>query len=97
MSTIGPCLLILSIHLPYCTPENVDEYLICVDKVTVLLEDSNISDVLVVKDFNAQVDGNFDTHWEAVCRGYETLFSDVTLLPEKSYGHINNGFHVDKP
>ena len=96
MSTNGRCLLILSIHLPYCTPENVDEYLIYVYKVTTLSEDSNISEILVVEDFNAQVDGNFCAHWEEVCRDHETIISDVTLLPAISYRHINIGCHVDK-
>ena len=84
-------LFILNLYMPYFCPENHDQYLEYVGKVSSIIEDHNHSDVIVLGDFNATVGGQYYRAWDELCHRTGMLFTDVVRLSEESYTHVNHG------
>ena len=91
LSADGRQLLALNVYLPFYCPENTNNYLFYIGKTSAIMEDSNTSEFMVLGDFNANNGSSFFRHWDAVCRDYDTVFTDVTSLPATSYTHVNKG------
>ena len=58
----------------------VDEYTLCVGKITSILENSNVGDLMVLGDFNAVINGTFYNEWRHVCGELDVVFSDVCTV-----------------
>ena len=84
-------LLILNVYLPYYSNENYDEYLHYVGKITAIVEDHDHNDIMIIGDFNADINSPFFREWDDLRETADLLFIDVEKLPAGSYTHINSG------
>ena len=84
-------LLIINVYLPYFSMDNYDNYLHYVGEISSITEDYDHNDVLVIGDFNAEVDSLFYHEWDNFCETDGMVFVDVEKLPGDSYTHVNNG------
>ena len=83
-------LYVLNVYLPYFSHDNYDLYLEYVGKISSMLELNENSDIIVIGDFNANINGEFYQEWVKVCHEYDMVFADVDLLPENTVTHVNN-------
>ena len=83
-------LFILNVYLPYFSPDNYDDYVCYVGKISSIIECSDFTDLMVVGDFNASTNGAYFNEWNLVCEEYDLIFSDVVKLPSSSFTHVNN-------
>ena len=90
LASQGREFLVLNVYLPYYSADNVDLYLFYVGKIASILEQSVLSDLMILGDFNASVDSRFFREWNQVCEDFHLSFADVETLPGTSYTHVNN-------
>ena len=55
------CLYFINVYLPYQCPNNYDLYVEYLDKLSTILEDCEISKVVIIGDFNPAVNTTFET------------------------------------
>ena len=91
LSSEGREMLVLNVYLPYNSAENFDLYLLYVGKIAAILEESMLCDMMILGDFNANVNSSFFAEWNQACEDFHLSFVDVTRLPLTSYTHFNNG------
>ena len=84
-------ILIINVYLPYFTPENVEEYIMYMGKISEIVESCDANGVVIFGDFNADVNNEFYTDLVGLCNDNELIISDVAMLPHGSYTHVNNG------
>ena len=78
LSSQGREILVLNVYLPYHSADNFDLYLLYVDEIAGILEQSVLSDVMTFGDFNANVDSRFFGEWSQVCEDFH--LSLLTLM-----------------
>ena len=83
-------ILILNIYLPYFSQENYDNYLNYVGKISSIIQDHDHNDIMIIGDFNANIDSPFFHEWDNVREFSGMTFVDVDNLAASSYTHINN-------
>ena len=83
-------LMCLNIYLPYFSNDNYDEYLGYVGKISSIIEDYDHNDLMVIGDFNADVNTPFFSEWDSLRETAGLVFADVEKLPGTSYTHVNN-------
>ena len=84
-------LFILNIYLPYFSNENYDEYLAYVGTISSIIENHDHNDIIVIGDFNADINSVFYNEWHTLQETAGMSFVDCVRLPASSYTHINNG------
>ena len=84
-------LIAINVYLPYYCADNIDDYLFYIGKLSSIFETIETCDFLVLGDFNASIGGMFYEKWLKVCEDYGTTLSDVALLPDSSFTHVNHG------
>ena len=83
-------ILLINVYLPYFAEYNRDEYLLYIGKILSIIEDAQTNHIFVVGDFNAKTGGIFYQEWLKALEGTDMLFSDVNLLPQETFTHVNN-------
>ena len=84
-------IFILNVYLPYFSVQNYDEYLYYVGKISSIVEEYEHNDVMILGDFNADVNSPFFEEWHELQETADFIFADVERLPVGSYTHVNNG------
>ena len=87
----GRSLHIINVYLPFYSADNYDLYIDYIGRISGILESRDVSEVIIIGDFNAKVNGEFYEEWLPICEEYNLLFADVQKLPETTYTHVNNG------
>ena len=95
---LGPCitdsgcqLLAINVYLPYSSEENVESYFVSVGESSSIIDDHPGSVNMVLGDFIACVCDRYSREWSKLCEYYNLTFSDVDIVPESSFTHINCG------
>ena len=89
----GHKLLLLGVYLPYDTRHNFDQYVYYLAKLKGIIDDFGSPNVCVVGDFNADVikRSDFGRELESFCHEAHLRIADISLLPQSSVTHINDG------
>ena len=82
--------LIINVYLPYYCEENTAEYTSYMGKLESILEESEVNGVIIIGDFNAKPNSEYFTQLTNLCSEYDLIVSDVSILPQETFSHINN-------
>ena len=83
-------ILFINVYLPTNNAENVDLYLDYIGKITSIVEESQWQNICIIGDFNAAPGTDYFLELVTLCSSQNLIISDVALLPENSYTHINH-------
>ena len=84
-------LLLLNLYLTYYSDENLHEYLMYIGRLCSITKDYDSIEIVIMSDFNANLDYVYFAEWRTACEQYSLTFSDVSLLPSDTFTHLNNG------
>ena len=71
-------------YIPYQCLDNQELYIEYIGKISTLVEDSSISNVVLLGDFNADIDTLFETELMEMCDSLNLLISDYSIFGRSS-------------
>ena len=83
-------LLIINVYLPYCCPDNVDDFMNKLGEINALCEEHSDCSPFILGDFNACTSNNFGPILSEFCEDNGFVLSDYKLLPPDSFTFISD-------
>ena len=98
-------LLIVNAYLPYCSPDNIEEYLTYLNKIDSIISASDTPYVIILGDLNAdpradltkKVSHQFGKALAKYCVDENLIISDVSYLDNLRTSHLLIGLQVQPP
>ena len=82
--------LFVNLYLPYYAEENMAEYTMYLGKLEGIIEEYDVDGMVVMGDFNAEPGKEYYDQLKLFCEEHNLIISDVEMLPQDSYTHLNN-------
>ena len=83
--------LFLNVYLPYCCPDNFNDYDMYMGKIASIIDDSDAAGIVLLGDFNASPTNTFYCELQQLCTVKNLIISDISKLPQDTVTHIING------
>ena len=83
-------LCLVNVYLPYCCPNNTDDFLEYLGKIKSLCDDLQCPNICFMGDFNASPNNSFGALLENFCIENDLLVSDHMILPVTSFTFVSD-------
>ena len=83
-------IMIMNVYLPYFSRANYDEYITYLGKLTSVVNEDDLSNIIIMGDFNADPKSSFYRELDEMCKSECMYVCDVESLPMDSFTHVNN-------
>lgn len=78
------CFIVMSVYMPTECADNLPLFTECLGKMSAIVEDSDVENVIMLGDFNADVNSIFGDELEAYCLDQEWVCVDISILGKSS-------------